>query len=189
MRGVLILALVAIATSVLVAASDAELVLVCDALSSVGSTVTTVPSELEVGFTAGQTLAGIASDPQFVQESVGFWHWMKWKDATDVGPAPDQETVPSVYRVEQNFPNPFNPTTTIRVAIPTRAGQGPESLRVFDVKGRLVRTLMSGVATPGTHEVLWDGRDALGRRVSSGLYFYQFTAPGFEATKRLVVLK
>lgn len=66
-----------------------------------------------------------------------------------------------------SFPNPFNPRTTIRYDLPAA---GPVRLSVFDVAGRLVRTLVDESLTPGNHEAAWDGRDASGRETGSGSY-------------------
>ena len=90
--------------------------------------------------------------------------------------------------LHQNAPNPFNPQTMIRYTI---GSSGPVRLKVYDVTGRLVRTLVNGVrashATP--YAVSWDGRDDAGATVASGVYFYQLVTPGFVQTRRMVLLK
>jgi hypothetical protein len=97
-----------------------------------------------------------------------------------------QIDVPRVTVLHQNVPNPFNPTTTIRFDL---AQAGRVELRVFDVAGRLVRTLASGVHEPGRHTMVWNGLDTGGRRVASGVYFYRLDAPEFVATRKLVLLE
>jgi len=92
--------------------------------------------------------------------------------------------------LEQNAPNPFNPTTALRFSTPDA---GVVSLAIYDVNGRLVRTLVAGPVEAGAHEVVWDGRDALGREVSSGVYLYRLTYTGRtpseqETTVRRMVL-
>jgi flagellar hook assembly protein FlgD len=94
---------------------------------------------------------------------------------------------PQVYALYPNVPNPFNPSTAIRCDVP--AGGGKVTLRVFDVSGRLVRTLVNGNLGPGTETVTWDGRDDRGEPVSSGVYFYRMTAPGFEMTHKMVFVQ
>ncbi len=85
-----------------------------------------------------------------------------------------------------NYPNPFNPATTIRYEIP----QGADiSLAVFDVRGSLVRVLASGSRTPGTHHTVWDGRDARGNPVSSGIYYVRLTGAGDPITRKIALLK
>ncbi len=87
----------------------------------------------------------------------------------------------------QNIPNPFNPSTVIGYDVPE--GGGHVTLRIYDVGGRLVRTLIDGFESAGRKSVTWHGRDARGHRVATGVYFYHMTAPGFEETRKLVLLK
>jgi hypothetical protein len=89
--------------------------------------------------------------------------------------------VPLAYALEPNFPNPFNPQTQIRFQLPAT---GPVSLRVYDVLGQVVQTLVEGELTAGLHRAVWDGRDALGRDVASGVYFYALEASAVGATDR-----
>jgi hypothetical protein len=93
----------------------------------------------------------------------------------------------SSYELLQNFPNPFNPATTIGYEVP--AGGGSVKMRVFNVKGRLVRVLIDGRVPGGNRSVAWDGRNERGRRVSSGLYFYRLEAPGYTKTRKMILLK
>jgi hypothetical protein len=95
--------------------------------------------------------------------------------------------VPSTYALMQNHPNPFNPTTAIDYDIPGAGGN--VSLRIYDVKGRLVRTLVDGFKTPGRKTVTWDGRNNGGQSVATGVYFYRMAAPGFEQTRKMVLMK
>jgi parallel beta-helix repeat protein len=87
----------------------------------------------------------------------------------------------------QNVPNPFNPSTTIRYTIGNPGGR--VTLGVYDVAGRLVRELFHGAAGPGEKTATWDATNTNGERVASGVYFYRLTAPGFQRTMKLVVLK
>ena len=88
--------------------------------------------------------------------------------------------------LEQNHPNPFNPTTTIPFNLD--AHQKVE-LTVFDAGGRRVATLVNVELDAGPHAVEWDGTDDLGRAVVSGVYFYRLTAGGVEQTKKMMLLK
>jgi hypothetical protein len=90
----------------------------------------------------------------------------------------------AAFVLEQNFPNPFNPGTTIRFSVERRGRVG---LRVYDVRGRLVRTLVDEERAGGAHVTTWDGRDHQGRRVASGVYFCRLQA-GHEAEVRKMVL-
>lgn len=81
-----------------------------------------------------------------------------------------REALPETVTLAQNYPNPFNPSTAIGFALP---GDGEVRLRVFDVLGRPVRTLVAGRRPAGTHEVVWDGRDDGGAEVAGGVYVYR----------------
>ena len=85
-----------------------------------------------------------------------------------------------------NVPNPFNPQTTVRF---TTARSGPAHLAVYDLSGRLVRTLTHGTLDAGLHEVVWDGRNDSGFGVSSGIYFSRLSADGKTFSSKLVLLK
>jgi hypothetical protein len=87
-----------------------------------------------------------------------------------------------------NTPNPFNPTTTIRFTVPTGPTQ-VYSLRVYDVRGRLVRDLAAGQITSGLHSVLWDGRNNSGSTVGSGIYLYRLEVGQERFTGKMALVK
>ncbi|MCK9279347.1 MAG: T9SS type A sorting domain-containing protein [Melioribacteraceae bacterium] len=89
--------------------------------------------------------------------------------------------IPNVYSLEQNYPNPFNPTTTIKYQIPK---EGIVQLKVFDILGREVSTLINEIQTPGNHKVNFDGK-----YLSSGVYFYRLTSGSFVSTKKFILIK
>jgi hypothetical protein len=89
--------------------------------------------------------------------------------------------IPKTYSLEQNYPNPFNPYTVIRFSLPQRE---QVTLRVFDVNGREVATLVDGTLAAGNHAVAFAPHDLAG-----GLYFYQITAGKFSQTRKAVLLK
>ena len=91
----------------------------------------------------------------------------------------------------QNYPNPFNPETWIPYQL---SKDSPVSISIYDTTGQLVRTLSLGFQAAGFYNsqgraAYWDGRNALGERVASGVYFYQLTTPAFQQTRRLVIVK
>jgi hypothetical protein len=95
--------------------------------------------------------------------------------------------VPAVaVTMEQNQPNPFNPSTTIRFEL---AREGFVNLTVYDATGAFVATLANARYAPGPHDVRWNGTDAAGRRVASGLYFYRLNAVGSELSRKMMLLK
>jgi hypothetical protein len=103
-------------------------------------------------------------------------------DLVGVGPP-----APGVFRVHPNFPNPFRASTTIRFDLPARA---EVRLRIFDVQGRLVRTLVDHEPLEaGTHSRPWLGEDDQGRRSASGVYFYRLEAGRDRQVRRMVKLQ
>ncbi len=103
----------------------------------------------------------------------------------DISTGVDAE-IPLAVGLHQNHPNPFNPRTTITYAVP-RAQE--ISLQIFDVQGKLVRTLVHGLQAPGTHEVTWQGQNDQGGLVASGLYFYRLTSDAGQLTRKMLLLK
>lgn len=101
--------------------------------------------------------------------------------------AVDDGILPARFAVGQNHPNPFNPSTTISFAVPENAGQ--VTLTIFDVAGRLVRTLESGSLAAGTYTREWNGRDDMGRAVSSGTYFYRLAGNSFSEARKMILLQ
>jgi FlgD Ig-like domain len=86
----------------------------------------------------------------------------------------------------QNYPNPFNPSTTIEFTVRERS---KVSLKIYNVAGQLVRTLVDGDRAPGAvHKVAWDGRNDAGTTVSSGVYFYKLVTSDFTQTRKMVLL-
>ncbi len=84
------------------------------------------------------------------------------------------------------MPNPFNPSTTLVFEMATA---GPMRLEVYDVGGRLVATLANEYRPAGRHELVWDGKDSVGRTSSAGVYLYRLNAGRFSETKRMVLVK
>ncbi len=98
----------------------------------------------------------------------------------------EEPLIPSVNALEPNYPNPFNPSTTIRFSL---AGPGHTSLRVYDVAGRLVRSLVDDTLDDGMHEIPWDGTNERGDVAASGVYFYRLVTGRFKQTRRMVLLR
>ena len=93
---------------------------------------------------------------------------------------------PKSFVLHQNFPNPFNPVTTIQLEIPR---QSRVRVTIFSVRGNLVRSLVNGHLAEGSYEVTWNGRDDAGRSVSSGVYIYRLEAEGVVKTRRMAYVK
>ncbi|MFC2170742.1 FlgD immunoglobulin-like domain containing protein [Calditrichota bacterium] len=94
--------------------------------------------------------------------------------------------VPTSFSQNQNFPNPFNPSTTISFSIPR---DGFINISIYDISGRLVRTLSDGVLHRGSHQILWDGLDSDGKSVSSGTYFYAIKGNVESAVRSMTLIK
>jgi len=94
--------------------------------------------------------------------------------------------LPARTRLVGNWPNPFNPLTEIRYEI---ARGGPVELGVYDISGRLVSMLVSRPLPPGEYSVNWDGTDARGVSVASGVYFVRFVAPAHQSSAKIVLMK
>jgi subtilisin family serine protease len=94
--------------------------------------------------------------------------------------------VPQEFDLAQNYPNPFNPSTTIRYAVPAQARI---RLRVFDLVGREVASLVDAIQAPGKYVVDWRGTDNAGAPLSSGVYFYRLESTGRQLTKKMILLR
>ena len=95
-------------------------------------------------------------------------------------------TTPREYSLGQNYPNPFNPSTSIMYDVPATADV---SLIIYDILGRNVRTLLNEQHNAGSYSVEWDGKNADGLLVTSGIYFYRLEADQFAITKKMVLLR
>jgi hypothetical protein len=106
--------------------------------------------------------------------------------STDVPDTDELDMLPKVMALYQNVPNPFNPTTAIRFDL---ARDAHVDLHIYDVAGRLVRTLVNQPMERKRHEVVWDGLDNSGVSVPSGIYFYRLETADFTDTRKMVVLR
>jgi hypothetical protein len=88
--------------------------------------------------------------------------------------------------LDQNRPNPFNPTTTISFVLPREMDV---KLSIYDIRGRRIVTLLDGTGSAGSKEVVWDGKDANGNQVGSGVYFYRLQAGKDTQTRKMILLK
>ena len=105
---------------------------------------------------------------------------------TSVGVDDPVAQVPTAFSLEQNYPNPFNPTTTLKYALKENVDV---SLKVYNVLGQLVKTLVNGQQAAGWKEANWDGTNDLGARVSSGIYIYRLEAGDFVQSRKMILMK
>jgi hypothetical protein len=122
----------------------------------------------------------------FADSSGNGWGWVVDNLEIQLGSPTDvAANAPKVF-LEQNTPNPFNANTEIRYTL-TRKGEA--TLRIYDVRGRIVRTLVSGVQGAGPQTIRWDGRADNGGAVASGIYVYRLQAEGHLLQRKMAVLK
>ncbi|MDD5071291.1 MAG: T9SS type A sorting domain-containing protein [Patescibacteria group bacterium] len=98
----------------------------------------------------------------------------------------ETEETPQSINLRGNFPNPFNPSTTIEFTV---SSDNPVALDIYSVAGQKVRTLVNGRLTVGVHSVVWDGRDETGLAVSSGIYLCRITAGNFTSVHKMTLAR
>ena len=98
----------------------------------------------------------------------------------------DNNLIPEEYHLSQNFPNPFNPSTTIHYSLPRN---NFVHLRVIDLEGREVKTLINGFQTRGNKSITWNAKNNQGRPASAGMYFYLIESGEFFATRKMILIK
>ncbi|MCF7806023.1 MAG: CHRD domain-containing protein [Candidatus Marinimicrobia bacterium] len=103
---------------------------------------------------------------------------------TNTKDEPDE--LPDSYSLYENYPNPFNPVTTIKYSLPERS---QVQITIYDVLGRRVVTLVNKVQEPGQYSIKWNAKDRYGGAVSTGVYFYRIHAGDYESIKKMVYLK
>jgi hypothetical protein len=124
----------------------------------------------------------------------GAWNlYFDHHDWTDVQEEVVEEVSPVKFSLSANYPNPFNPTTRIQFTVSSSQfavhSLIPTTLKVYNVLGQLVKTLVDEPKEAGTYEVTWDGKDENGYQVASGIYFYRLQAKDFVQTKKMVLMK
>ena len=98
----------------------------------------------------------------------------------------DDALLPEEFALHQNYPNPFNPVTTLRYDLPENS---MVSIKVYDMLGREVRTLVNQVQDAGFKSIIWDATNDYGKSISAGIYLYQIQAGDFIQTEKMVLLK
>lgn len=152
-------------------------------LNAVSAGLTTVVADRE-GFSSSQVVAAVPSNA-YTLENVNII--LSPTTPMSVG---DPGVIPGHFALNQNYPNPFNPSTKITYAL---SAPGVVTLKVFNVLGQEVATLVNGNNAAGTFEVVWNGKDNLGRSVASGIYIYRMHASAgtteFTQVRKMLMLK
>jgi hypothetical protein len=115
--------------------------------------------------------------------------WLTFVDATHserLVSIPDNRSTPDAFVLNQNYPNPFNPTTAISYQL---SAISSITLKVYDLLGREIVTLVHAEQVPGPYTVNWDGKDEHGEQVTSGMYLYRLRAGTTESTRKMILVK
>jgi len=124
---------------------------------------------------------------KFVKDSyfgIRTWTLSSYSISTSVNSNSDPKI--SSYKLYDNFPNPFNPTTAIKFDLPEACNV---ELKILDILGREIRILVKEYKTPGSCTAIWDSKDDLGNDVSSGIYFHNIRFSDYSQTKKMVLLR
>ncbi len=138
---------------------------------------------------------GKSAEPALARLQIGSKQFQQDKRLASVaksavpGLSRNGSVVPAAFRLRQNYPNPFNPETRIRFDLPANASTGDVTLEIFNAAGQKVRTLLNRSLESGSYTALWDGRDDHGNTVSSGVYIYRLSTPGFRAQKKMLLVR
>jgi hypothetical protein len=116
---------------------------------------------------------------------------IKYAKTTDVEDETENQKKPSEFALSQNCPNPFNPTTVIRFKVEGRRLKVPvpTTLKIYNILGEVVRTLVNEEKLPGNYTVQWDGKNDRGEQLASGVYFYELKVGDYTSAKKMVLLK
>ncbi len=98
----------------------------------------------------------------------------------------DNDVSPKGIELFANYPNPFNPTTTISYCLPEMNGTQPTQLIIYNTLGQKIRSLVNARQTPGLYTIQWDGLNDNRQTVASGVYLYRLTSGAFESTKKMI---
>jgi len=124
----------------------------------------------------GQGLIGVVTNSNYIHKA-GFWETVR----IIVSVEESESELPVSFGISQNYPNPFNPTTTIKYSVPEESFV---SIKVYDILGRLVASLIDEEKPAGYHEVTFNAVS-----IASGTYFYRMDAGNFIDVKKLIILK
>ena len=174
-RGLLLLLLLVAAAGAATAAEITRAVVGGGGGAAGGATVA-------IQSTLGQPVTGEASSAT-MSVTAGFWQIV----AAGLSFVPDDVLPPTVFRLLPNHPNPFNPRTTIAFDLPADASR--VSLRIFDLRGRAVATLVDGSLPAGRHSAAWTGVDDAGRALGSGIYLARIDTGRDRAVRKLTLVR
>jgi len=127
----------------------------------------------------------MAQLPERYPFAFNFLDSVMWSNESQIENS-EMTSIPVNYQLYQNFPNPFNPATTIHYQL---ASGTDVNITVYDMLGKQVKTLINDIQTSGEFQVVWDGGSDAGKPVSAGIYFYRMQVENSAQTRRMVLLK
>jgi len=107
-------------------------------------------------------------------------------DSTDDGVSNDNDVIPTLTQLDGNYPNPFNPETTISYSMKEA---GDVRIDIYNLKGQRVKTVVNEFAGVGAHQVVWNGQDDSNNSCASGLYFYKMKSGRYSKTNKMILMK
>ncbi|NQV43150.1 MAG: T9SS type A sorting domain-containing protein [Candidatus Marinimicrobia bacterium] len=138
----------------------------------------------DANFTLYEGVGHWAWEPAYATQ--GLWSWMLNQENEFVSIAEANYILPGVLALNQNYPNPFNPSTTISYHVPTT---GHATIKIFDVLGREILSILDGTLEAGNYSVQWVGKDSNGNSVETGVYLCQLKSGGYVETIKMVYLR
>jgi hypothetical protein len=162
---------------------------------------TGAPNYLPVDLNEGVNILQYTPDENIIDEGKTYWWRVRFRDKNlqwsdwsaeysftfqTTSKVNGKNAIIKKSRLYENYPNPFNPQTTINFDI---AHAGPVKLQIYSIEGKLVKTLVDGNRATGSYSVEWDGLNDQGRQVPSGIYFYAISSPGYYKVNRAVLVK
>lgn len=136
----------------------------------------------------GELFLSMNDRPGGFSDNFGYLAAVVYKngDLTALFESNENSSIPNNIIIKQNFPNPFNPSTSISFNIPSSSSL---SLKIYDINGSLIRELFDGNLNAGEYQIVWDGKNSNDNFVATGTYFYQLTVNDFVQTKKMILLK
>ena len=166
------------------ASSTTTYVIRWSVLNGGGKTEEAISANYRLKDAIGQSVIGKCESENYKLEA-GFWA----AKPVQVGIAEkfaEPSTVPQVYSLSQNYPNPMVYATKIEYTLPK---DSQSSLKIYNISGQLVKTLVNEQQRAGNYKLSWDGRDESGKKVSSGIYFYKFKTDDYTETRKMTLLR
>ena len=146
------------------------------------SAVENASSSFQMKGTLGQAAVGVSTNNETTIAS-GYWGWISKQTNLSTE---KKELIPSVFKIQPAYPNPFNPTTTLRYDLPQ---DSHVLITIYDIRGRKVKTLINENQNAGYRITQWNATNDFGQPISAGMYIYAIQAGDFRTVKKMILLK